>query len=182
MDRVRRDAGCWTTLGESHPGMLGILALSLPSMRPTEVLEPPLFSRASAAAVGMEVPTHLPAYLLHGRCVGGRGSWGERGGCLPSLPPLKNNASGSKIFLLEVRGELQGAFSLCPPRSREAVGGQGRAPGWLEAAAGGWRLRYGQDEHRGSCQGFGGSLARACSWHLLLSRAQAKTQTLDPIS
>lgn len=62
------------------------------------------------------------------------------------------------------------------------MGGQGRAAGWLATAAGGCRLRYGQEEHRGSCQGFGGSLARACSWHVLLSRAQAKTQTLDPIS
>ena len=69
-----------------------------------------------------------------------------------------------------------------PPRSREAVGGQGRAQGWLAAAAGGWRLRCRQEEHQGSCQGLGGSLARACSWHVLLSGAQANIQTLYPIS
>lgn len=48
-----------------------------------------------------------------------------------------------------------------PPRSGEAVGGQGRAQGWLAAAAGGWWLRRGWEESQGSCQGLGGSLARA---------------------
>lgn len=66
------------------------------------------------------------------------------------------------------------------PRSGEVVVGQGRARGWLAAAAGGWRLRCRQEEHHGSCQGLGGSLARACSWHVLLSGAQAKAQPRIP--
>lgn len=132
-----QDATAGPDRGEIHRGMLVGLALSLPSMGPMEAPEPPLFSRASAAAVGMGVPTHLPAYLLHGRCVGGHGTWGEWGGCLPSLSPPKTDASGSKILLLEVLGELQEAFSPCPPGAGRRWGGQGRARGWLEAAAGG---------------------------------------------
>lgn len=141
------------------------LALSLPLMSPMGAPQPPLLSTSSCCGHGGA--NTLPAYLLHSCCLGGRDVWGEWGRCLPSLPPPKSDASGSKILLLEVPGELQGAFSLCmPPRSGAAVGGQGRARGW-------W-LRRGREESQGGCQGLGGSLARACSWHVLLSRAQAE--------
>lgn len=40
------------------------------------------------------------------------------------------------------------------PRSREVVGAQARAWGWLAAVAGGWRLWCRREEHQGSCQGF----------------------------
>ena len=86
-----------------------------------EALEPPLLLSISSSH-GYRGANTAPAYLLNSHCVGGYGTQGEHGGCLPSLPPPKNDASGSRILLLEVPEELQGAFSPCPP----GVGGGGR--------------------------------------------------------
>lgn len=59
---------------------------------------------------------------------------------------------------------VQAGLILCPPERGDGGGGSTESPG--------------QEERQGSCAGLGGELAGACSWHVILSSAQAK----DPVS
>lgn len=156
----------WSALGPS--AALGEAPSSPPSLAPhqTELYDAPSVSPTGSWGPpsspkheqppwvqGASAPTRSPP---PGRCVVGGGS--RAGASQPSHPP--------EAMLLAPKSCCwqQGGLSPCPPERGGGGGGSTESPGW--------------EESQGSCAGLGGALARACSWHVILSSAQAK----DPVS